>query len=595
MAQDIDGLLAPFSDGSYPLRVLDAIFKVSPDAPRVRAFTSLGQAAPGFGLSEDATLVESARAIARDQPAQSAVWMLQALDAGDDVMSVLGGVASALKLYIADKTSVTTAETSQARQQQREDAVKKGLGISWAVGRLFGGSPEERVRAFLECESGRALLSFYATVEIAVPFPADTSEDGKALVGGLYTELQDKELAELGKAVGGDSAALALKILPLLMPHLLENMRKRVPTLLDYTGALGGAVGHGVDALPMYHLLGARLIAEASLRQAADPERFPAASDEDKEAERARAREEAQAEAQAQVEAAQAEAQAQAEARIQAAQAEAQAAQAQAQAQAQAEIEAARAEAAAIKAEAQAALARAQAAEHQAQVEAAARRAAEQEAESAAAAAAAAAATAALAAETARRRAEQDAAQEIQRLQAQAEAQASAAQAEAAAAQARAEAAEQARLEAERAADRAAIERQVAHQRTFLPPPPEPEPPAQSFPEPIAPTPVPQPPEPIVEPSLEAPEPPEARPVPEPTTPAATEPAEPPKKGGMGKWIVLGLGALLLFGCCGAIGLGGLAAYMDQASSSAPKTPKKVYVGPDGKPIDPSQVPSKKK
>jgi len=378
MAQDLDGLLADTSEASPPYRVLDVLLKVSPGAAGVPVWPSVAGAAEQLGIA--AEHAPRAKELARGGEHQSALWMLQGLDTGDDVVSVLSGLATSVKIYLADSADPSF---DLSRQKQAEDAVKKALGIAWAVDRLFGGTPEQRVEALGSTESGKTLLAFYAVSEIALPFLADTSEQGSRLVDQLIERHGVEETAKLGEVVGADRLAGAQAVLPLLLPHLreavtanekrldtlVEQMQKRIPALLRATGHIGEAAGHGVDALPMYHLLGARLVAEAALRQASEPERYPEPLDADKERLLAEARAKAEADAQAALQAEKARLEqetqrAQAEAARVKAEAERQLAEALAAAEAaKAAAEAARREAEAAQSAAEAELARQKAAE----------------------------------------------------------------------------------------------------------------------------------------------------------------------------------------------------------------------------------------
>ncbi|MCP4916942.1 MAG: hypothetical protein GY913_08460 [Proteobacteria bacterium] len=494
MAQDIDGLLADYGEGAPVYRVLDALMKVAPDTRDPDPIQSLQQAANVYRIDADPEQLAKAREIARRGQAQSALWMLQGLDEGDDVVSMLSGLASAVRLYWADRKGGSTE--SQVRDQQERDAVEKALGISWAIGRLMGGSPEQQVEAFMCLEAGRELVAFYAIADIAVPFLADTSQTGSGLIDNLLAKHRDAEMTRLATAVGQDEAAWAPPILEHLLPHirtsveanekrldtLVDQMQKRVPKLLQATGKAGAALGTGVDALPMYHLIGARLLAEASLRQATDAARYPLPEDAD----RQRLIDEARVQARAEV-----------EAEVQARLAE--------ESQARADQDAANAA--------------------QFEAEAVARK----EAELQLAAALAAAKAAEAAADTARTEAASARTREDQAR------------------------AETARAEAERAeAERAQALKQVRTLTEALPPPdpgptPITEPVRAAPPEPPKPTPPkPTPPKP-------------APPKPAPPKPAPPK-HEPKKgaSGGMLKWVGIAAAVFFLLACCGGIGAGGL-------------------------------------
>lgn len=398
MAQDLDGLLGDFNETSPPYRVLDALLKVAPGSPPIEVWGSLGEAATALKVDPDH--VDRAREIARGGEAQSALWMLQGLDEGDDVVSILSGLGSAVRLYLADHADPSVDLT---RKKQAEDAVKKCLGIAWAVDRLFGGTPEQKVETLVGLEAGRALVAFFATTEIALPFLADTSDSGAGLLDQLLDENLETELEKLSGSVGADRIRGATALLPLLSPHLraaitanekrldklVEQMQKRLPALMAATGHVGEVAAHGVDALPMYHLLGARLLAEAALSQAADPERFPLPVDEDTERQLAEAkaaaeaaRVEAEEAAQAALSAEKAKLAEEAERQRLALEQEREAAAAE-RARAEARVAEALAAAAAAEAAANAARAQAEAAQTAAEAELARQRAAAAEAEQA--------------------------------------------------------------------------------------------------------------------------------------------------------------------------------------------------------------------
>ncbi len=312
MSQDLDGLLGNHTDTSPPYQVLDALLKAAPGSSGVTVWSTIAEAADALGI--DPSNADRAKEITRSGEAQSALWMLQGLDEGDDVFSIISGLSSAVRIYLADHADPSVDLT---RQKQAEDAVKKALGIAWATDRLFGGTPQQKVDALMSLEAGRALVAFYAVTEIALPFLTDTSESGPGIVDQLLESHRDAELEKLGGTVGADRTGGATTLVPLLTPHLkdaveanekrldklVEQMQKRLPALLSVTGQLGEAAAHGVDALPMYHLLSARLLAEAALRQAADPESYPLPLDEDKERIVAEARARAEEQARASLEA----------------------------------------------------------------------------------------------------------------------------------------------------------------------------------------------------------------------------------------------------------------------------------------------------
>ena len=270
----LDEALAPFGGSSLSFLATEATFKVAPDAPSIRPITSIAQAVGAFGGDVEAATDQSLR-----PAAERALWILQGLDVGADVFSVLSGLASAVRLYLAKHQAKRPepGELDVYDTRQAEDAVAKLLAISWSVSRLFPGSPQEQVAAFLSLQGGRACMAWFVTIELALPFVDEVAAGGGEWLDQVIERVRDTGAERLAKAIGDAEVDKAWEVEALLRPHLHEivaanerrmatlvaQLQKRVPVLVEVGSELGGAFGGGVDALPVYHLLGARLVAEA--------------------------------------------------------------------------------------------------------------------------------------------------------------------------------------------------------------------------------------------------------------------------------------------------------------------------------------------
>ena len=190
----LDQALAPFGGSSLSFVACEAVLRVAPEAPSVRPFTSVVAAAGEFGCEPQGGLEAS-----RLESAERALWMMQSLDVGSDLFSVLSGLASAVGLYLAKHRQEGPApgDLDAYDQRQAEDAVAKLLGISWVIHRLFQGTPQQRVQSFLGLQGARALLAWYVTVELALPFVDELGQGGSAWLDGLVERLRVPETARL--------------------------------------------------------------------------------------------------------------------------------------------------------------------------------------------------------------------------------------------------------------------------------------------------------------------------------------------------------------------------------------------------------------
>ena len=266
--------LAPFGSSSVSFLATDAVFRVAPGAPSIKPFVSVAQAVGAFGGD-----VEQAEEHASREGADRALWMMQGLDVGQDVFSVLSGLASAVRLYLAKHQGdgPKPGELDRYDQRQAEDAVAKLLGLSFAVSTLFEGTPQQQVETFLGLQGGRALVAWFVTIELALPFVDEVAGQGPEWLDHLVERVRDAETEKLTATVGAEAVARIWAVEALLRPHLDEGvaandrrmatlvaqLQKRLPLVVEIGSELGGAFGGGIDALPIYHLLGARLVAEA--------------------------------------------------------------------------------------------------------------------------------------------------------------------------------------------------------------------------------------------------------------------------------------------------------------------------------------------
>ncbi|MES2637842.1 MAG: hypothetical protein V4850_00100 [Myxococcota bacterium] len=274
-ARTVDSALAAFTEEDATVRVLWSLFGAIPGAPPVSFYTSLDEARMLVFPELDDAGLERAKALAAAPAALKALAVADAIDTGDVGISVFTGVRSALTFFFGDKAKALDTDA-----QQGADAALKMVAIAYMAHTLIPGSVTEKVARLRALPSGEALLTYYAAVELALPF----TDDIVAGTGSVLTRLLDRYGASakgrLDGAVG--AAAMADGVLDALVgpvdtmaralsahsQTIATAAQKWLPPAIATAGTVAGAVATAADALPIYRLLGARLAAEVCLQEA---------------------------------------------------------------------------------------------------------------------------------------------------------------------------------------------------------------------------------------------------------------------------------------------------------------------------------------
>lgn len=286
MARDIDVMMARFKATSVTARLCRAVCTVVPGAPTLNHFQTIEQAVHTREPRAGRRVVARARELSEEPNAQGGLWVMNALDTADSGIAVVTGVKTAVAAY---KTRSTDALRNDS--QQAADAVLKALGIAYLIHKVFDGSPLDRVKAFQATDSGKAILAYYAAIEIGLPFADNAARQGGKLLDDLVNRWQDTDLGKLGAQVKADDLQGARTVLDRLLgplrgavqtasQHLgpaAEAAQKNLPGALSAADKVAGVAATGADLLPVYRYLGARLVAEVCAGQAleelgADPD-----------------------------------------------------------------------------------------------------------------------------------------------------------------------------------------------------------------------------------------------------------------------------------------------------------------------------------
>jgi hypothetical protein len=281
MARDLDKQLGAFKEKDYSVRLCAGIDRVLPFSPELRFYDSLEGAAAVVTPGRSPAVVARAREIAEGPQAQKVLMIVDMLDRADTGLSIYTGVSTAVKAWRADAGQ--RIDTIENDNQQATDAVLKGLGLAWMVHELFEGSFKEKAEAFMALDAGKQLAAYYAAVEVGLPFADNAATSAGGLVSSLFERHGGAQVSRLAGVTGeleADEAEDMAKSLLGTMEGMVQQSAQYLGTLaqlasefapraLDVADKVAGVAAAGADALPVWRFLGARLVAEAALVQAA--------------------------------------------------------------------------------------------------------------------------------------------------------------------------------------------------------------------------------------------------------------------------------------------------------------------------------------
>ncbi len=282
MSHELAPAVAEFHSGDITVRIVRGFFGVLPFvatwAPMVDLDAAAHDAAVRVGAPDLAPRIrERAEQLARAEGPQAALAAFDFLDKGDKGIAIFSGLRTAYKAARGQEGAL------EMDPQQAADAGLKAVGISWATWKLFPGSPADKVRALTSTEAGRALLAWYVAADLVLPFADNLASGGINAITGMISG-QAAENAQRLAAVAGGEAQEAAGMLTHLMATLESGVGQaaayaeplaayvsaQVPNILGTADKVTGVVATGVDALNSYRLIGASLVAEVCLHEAAN-------------------------------------------------------------------------------------------------------------------------------------------------------------------------------------------------------------------------------------------------------------------------------------------------------------------------------------
>jgi hypothetical protein len=269
----VDAALAEFKPDDYTPRLVSGIFSVVPYSPTVTPYRVVEDAVKALKPDANAADFAKARMASTDRDLQDVLWMARLLDTGDKGYALFTGLSSVWGMVRGKGADALETDT-----QQRNDAALKALGMAYMAYNAFPGSMAERADAFGKSAAGQALLTYYAAVEIALPFADNAAVAGGNFFQQLVAKDAAPQLARLSQMSAGHSLEGAMGMLNAIsggvqrvVTHavkytgpITQTAQKYVPGAMGAADKMAGVVANAADVLPVYTYLGARLAAEGA-------------------------------------------------------------------------------------------------------------------------------------------------------------------------------------------------------------------------------------------------------------------------------------------------------------------------------------------
>lgn len=265
----VDEALAGFSESNLSFRLVRGLFGVLPGAPKLTPYSR---------LSDVGAVTPAALEFAQGKQARRALQVAHAIDLGDAGISVYTGVTTVISYFLGRKND--EARTFDNDREQSADAALKGLAIAYLAHLLFEGTATEKARKLWDTDAGKALVWYFGAVEVALPFMDDALKGGGNVVGNLVDRFGGAERLEtaVGDADAAEGAAGVFSAMTQTVNSvvaaaadrtgpIVETCQEYLPSTMVTADQVAGTAAAAADALPVYRMLVARLVAEAAIQR----------------------------------------------------------------------------------------------------------------------------------------------------------------------------------------------------------------------------------------------------------------------------------------------------------------------------------------
>jgi hypothetical protein len=269
----LDEMLGSFQKDDLAIRLAAGVTALVPFAPELAWIGSVDEACTRADPKEALRLAKRVRELAQEPGPAAALGTADLLDKGDKGIALYSGVKS---IYTAAQRKEGALETDP---QQLADAALKALGVAWIAWRLYPGEAGDRAKAFWTSPTGQALIAWYVTMDVALPFTDNVLDKGSAF---FVDEIQSRAELDVGRlaAVGANTEAIGfLQGMAQRMGELTtvaakniepvtRMVRERMPKVAAGADAVASVAATAVDTLSVYRYLSARMVLEHCIARA---------------------------------------------------------------------------------------------------------------------------------------------------------------------------------------------------------------------------------------------------------------------------------------------------------------------------------------
>ena len=273
--ENLDEMMARYRADDYSMKICSTIASVIPKIPPVTFYRFFEDGMRAIAPTATQAQLDQARALAKSEDVEQALWAIDALDTGDKGIAVFTGLKSAYGLFFGG--GVAHKNGFESDPQQAADAALKALCLSYVVSKLFTGTIPEKLAQFNRLPAGKHIMCYYAVAELALPFTDNVvsgagtvmqklmdraGKDSATRIAGLVGSQASSEAQGVFQALIGQFNTLAGTVVHHVQPFA-DKVKTFLPGAMAATDKVTGLVATGVDMMPVWGLLGSRLAAEA--------------------------------------------------------------------------------------------------------------------------------------------------------------------------------------------------------------------------------------------------------------------------------------------------------------------------------------------
>ncbi len=264
--------LSQFNENDYTIKLLTSIYDIVPVDVNFKFYQTFEEGLERINSNLSEQDIEKAKDKLNDEKIQSTLNAFSYIDTSDKLIAGYAGLKNILNLF---SSSGSKKRIFESDPQQALDAGIKGFLILYAINHLYSGDFNSKINKFKTTPAGIEILIYYTLVEIALPFTDNLIEGSVNVISKLFQNQGDiqSKFQSLGIADNlleisnmnslKDSLAIYLDKVKSYVNPVSQKIKEYLPSIMNITDSFTGAIATGVDLLPVWTLLGSRLVTES--------------------------------------------------------------------------------------------------------------------------------------------------------------------------------------------------------------------------------------------------------------------------------------------------------------------------------------------